>query len=104
MKIKCPCGNIIVDQTDYLRIKGYLISDTQWFDLWDSIDEEIEQSKKTKQEETNFQLKKQKLFRLLWECNNCGKLFIDGDNGDLLTYSPDNMNYNKVLDKYEILD
>ncbi|WP_299677007.1 hypothetical protein [uncultured Tenacibaculum sp.] len=38
MKIKCNCGFYIVDNTDSLTNKGYLISDTQWFNFWDAID------------------------------------------------------------------
>ncbi len=44
MKINCTCQNTIVDQTDYLKNKGYVISATQWFDFWDSIDNAIEKS------------------------------------------------------------
>ena len=103
MKIKCDCGYVIVDQTDYLKNKGHLISDTQWFDFWDSIDEAIEKSGNSAKakEEACMQLRKQNLFKTLWECQNCGKLFVDGENGDLVTYSPDNKKYNQVLNKKE---
>ncbi len=101
MKIKCNCGNIIVDQTDYLKNKGYIISDTQWFNFWNSIDDAIEHSGPSakEKEEACMQLRKLRLFKMAWECQNCGKLFINDPYGDLLTYSPDNKNYNKVLDK-----
>jgi hypothetical protein len=101
MKIKCECKNIIVDQTDYLRYKGHLISDTQWFDFWDSIDEAIERSGNSKKEKEAacMQLRKQPFFRTLWECMHCGKLYIEGGNGDLIAYSPDNRQYNQVLDR-----
>ncbi|UTW66576.1 hypothetical protein KFE94_00250 [bacterium SCSIO 12643] len=46
MKIKCVCDNLIIDQTDYLSNKGYLISDLDWFNFWDSIDEAIESTNK----------------------------------------------------------
>lgn len=103
MKIKCDCENIIVDQTDYLKNKGRLISDTQWFDFWDSIDDAVEKTGNSarEKEEACMQLRKQDLFKTLWECQNCGKLFVDGENGELIKYSPDNKNYNQVLNKKE---
>ena len=104
MKILCTCENIIIDQTDYLKNKGYLISDTKWFNLWDSIDEEIENSANSYgrgEESESIQLRMQNLFRTLWECSNCGKLFINGEDGNLILYTPDNENYNRVLDKRE---
>lgn len=103
MKIKCTCENIIIDQTDYLQNKGYLISDTQWFDFWEAVDEAIKRSGTSarEKEEASMQLRKQSLFKTLWECQKCGKLFVNGVNGDLITYSPDNQNYNKVLNRIE---
>ncbi|WP_108802955.1 hypothetical protein [Aquimarina sp. Aq107] len=101
MKIKCSCENIIIDQTDYLKNKGYLISDTQWFDFWDNIDAAIEKSGESKKEkeEACMQLRRQNIFKTLWECTNCGKLYIDGIYGDLISYSSDTKKYNEVLNK-----
>ena len=42
MKIKCQCGAVIVDQTDYLPHKAYIIPDQEWFGILDAIDEAIE--------------------------------------------------------------
>ncbi|MCG8330334.1 MAG: CpXC domain-containing protein [Chitinophagales bacterium] len=101
MKIKCTCEHIIVDQTDFLENKGYLIPDTKWFNFWDSIDKAIEESGPSPKEKEAacMQLRKQNIFKMLWECPNCGKLFIDGGKGTLILYSPDNKNYNKALGK-----
>jgi len=103
MKIKCSCDNIIFDSTDYIRNKGYLISDTQWFHFWNSIDEAIEKSESSTldKEESSMKLRKLNLFKTLWECKNCGKLFVDGKNGNLISYSSDNTKYNRILDKKE---
>lgn len=101
MKIKCSCKNIIVDQTDYLKNKGYLISDTQWFDFWDSIDKAIEKSGNSnkQKEEIYIQLRRQNLFKGIWECQHCGKIFIDGENGNLIIYTPENKKYNEALNR-----
>lgn len=53
MKIKCSCGFYIVDNTDSLTNKGYLISDTQWFNFWDAIDNAIEKTGNTAKEKEN---------------------------------------------------
>lgn len=101
MKIKCACDNLIIDQTDYLSNKGYLISDLDWFNFWDSIDEAIESTDKTPKEREAMcmQLRKQRIFKTLWECDRCGNLFVNGDDGNLVIYIPDNKNYNQVLNK-----
>lgn len=100
MKINCTCGNIIVDQTDYLKNKGYLISDTQWFDFWNDIDNAIEKSGESKKEkeEACMQLRNQNIFKNLWECTSCGKLYIDDKNGNLISYTSDKNDYNGILD------
>jgi len=101
MKIKCTCENIIVDQTDYLKNKGYLISDTQWFDFWDAVDEAIKESEYSKAEKEDFsiQFKQQWVFKKIWECSKCGKLYIEDKNGELVSYSPDSKKYNRILNE-----
>ncbi|EZH73783.1 hypothetical protein ATO12_17775 [Aquimarina atlantica] len=101
MKIRCSCNAIIVDQTDYLKNKGYVISDTQWFDFWDAIDAAIEKSGESKKdkEEACMQLRKLHVFKTSWECTNCGALFINGRDNELKTYAPDSKEYNGILDK-----
>ncbi|MFT5820145.1 MAG: hypothetical protein ACI8ZM_001379 [Crocinitomix sp.] len=101
MKINCTCGFTIVDNTDYLRYKGHLISNTQWYDFFESIDHAVEKSGPTPKEKENalMQIRQEQPSKLVWECQNCGKLFFNSKKGDLITFSPDNKKYNKVLDK-----
>lgn len=102
MKIPCTCGYLIIDQTDYLRHKGYLILDTQWFDFWDAIDAAIEKSGPSpkQKEAAAMKLRREDVFKTLWECANCGKLYIEGkDKHKLIAYSPDSKAYAGVLDK-----
>ena len=103
MKIRCTCDNIIVDQTDYLKNKGYIISDTQWFDFWDTIDDAIEKSNLTKKENKkgneSIQLSLQNIFRNVWECTNCGKLYVEGKDSELIVYTPDLSKYNEILNR-----
>lgn len=99
MKITCDCNNIIYDSTDCLKHKGHLISDTQWDYFWEAIDKAIETTKDNEKENACMQLRTLNLFKQLWECNHCGKLYTNNTNGSLISYSPDNNKYNKVLDK-----
>jgi hypothetical protein len=101
MKINCACGNVIVDNTDFLKDKGHLISDTQWFDFWESIDDAVEKSGESAKEKEDavMHLRQEEPSQLMWECQQCGKLFFNSKNGDLIIFSPDNRKYNAVLDK-----
>lgn len=101
MKIRCTCDYLIIDQTDYLKYKGYLISDTQWFDFWDAIDAAVETSGPSpKQKEAAvMKLRKMDVFKTLWECSNCGKLYVSGEGNALIAYTPDMGSYQGVLDK-----
>ena len=78
MKIQCTCGHLIIDQTDGLKNKAYFISDTQWNAFWDAVDHAVEKPGTAKQKEAQIMhLRSQKVFRMAWECTNCGKLFLD---------------------------
>lgn len=98
MKIKCDCENIIVDQTDYLNYKGYIISDTQWLDFWDSIDNAIDQGSSTV-DKLELNIKLQDLFRAVWECTKCGNLYFESNNRGLIPFTPNVKGYNAILDK-----
>lgn len=98
MKIKCECGDLIVDQTDYLSQKGHLIPDKKWFNFWDDIDSAIEDSNEKNAEDSCMQLRINNRSKLFWECKNCGRLFVDSVNGELIVFMPENRKYNGVLD------
>ncbi len=98
MKIKCQCGGLIVDQTDYLSQKGHLIPDKKWFNFWDEIDDAIEGSDEKNAENSCMQLRINNRFKLFWECKDCGRLFVDSANGELIVFKPENRKYNGVLD------
>ncbi len=99
MKIECSCKHIIFDNTDFIKYKGYFISDSHWFEFWNKVDKVIEEpsSKPKEREEACMKLRSMKVFSTLWECQNCGKLFIDDKNGKLVQYIPENRKYNRVL-------
>jgi len=96
MKIKCE--GLIVDQADYLSHKGHLIPDKKWFNFWDDIDSAIEDSGEKNPEDSCMQLRIDNRSKLFWECNSCGRLFVDSVNGELIIFMPENLKYNGVLD------
>ena len=93
MKIKCYCGSLIIDQTDYLPWKGHLIPDQKWFSTFNAIDELIDAV-------ANGQMGKEDAYnrartilrrssRLMWQCRECGRLHIDGSDGQLRCFMPE---------------
>ena len=54
---------------------------------------------KKDKEDACMQLSKQNLFKTLCECTKCGKLFVDGKSGELITYEADSKKYNQILNK-----
>lgn len=90
MKIYCKCGGRIVDQTDYLPNKGHIISDQDWFDFLDAIDNAIEKSGSTAKEKEracmHIRNMTTELTKLIYQCNECGNLYIDNNKGELETF------------------
>ena len=67
MKIDCPCGAIIVDQTDYLNYKASLVSDQDVFDLLELL--------KNKQNNP-WDTFRQHEAATLYQCRVCHRLLI----------------------------
>lgn len=84
MNFRCECGQRIHDNTDYLSYKGYLMSDQDQFDLLDEIDDAIEKSgpSASDKEEAAMRIRSltSTLFKTVYQCPNCGNLFIDNDH------------------------
>ncbi|MBU9480078.1 hypothetical protein [Burkholderia multivorans] len=75
MKIRCNCGAVIVDQTDYLANKGHLVADEDWEDFAESSESrgEIDQS----------------FVRQCYQCTSCGRLYVDDHDRRLLAFLPE---------------
>lgn len=87
MKIGCECGNVIVDQTDFLPYKGYIISDQDWFDLLDAIDFAVEKSGHSEKEKESALMKVRSLAvtlsKEIYQCTACGRVYIHNNSGGL---------------------
>lgn len=94
MKIRCHCGETIIDQTDYLPHKAYLIPDQDWFAVHDGIDDEVidlvaEGCLRTDAAYMRARHIIGRNARLMWQCRACGRLYIDGPDGQLRCFAPE---------------
>lgn len=84
MHFFCKCGKRISDSTDYLSYKAHMISDQDWFDLWDNIYEVIEKSGPTQNDKEKAIVKIMQMSiqmeTTIYQCTKCGKLIFDGKN------------------------
>jgi hypothetical protein len=95
MKIGCYCGASIIDQTDDLPHKGHLIPDQEWFDTYDAIDEDVIDSlarglidKDTAENRARSIIRRHA--RLMYQCRECGRLYIFDLQGNSQCYLPEN--------------
>ncbi|HTE42847.1 MAG TPA: hypothetical protein VK629_18640 [Steroidobacteraceae bacterium] len=75
MKFNCPCGGIIVDQTDYLSFKGHLVADRDWEDFANS-------SESRERIDSTY-------VRVCYQCPKCGRLHLENTDGDLRSFVPE---------------
>ena len=98
MKIRCTCGEIIPDQTDYLPYKAYIIGDKNYFDFMDAIDDAIESSEPNR-EDLCMKVRRAEPSRLAWECGTCGRLYFDDAEGKLVEYLPKDGKPHRIFDR-----
>ena len=98
MKIRCSCGELIVDQTDDLAHKAHIIGDKDYFDFLDTVDDAIEQLSGNKQD-LCMKIRRAEPSRPAWECSFCGRLYLNDKNGNLVEYIPQNGQANGIFDR-----
>lgn len=121
-KLGCKCGHVIVDQTDNLEYKGYVLPDTYVDDvsenLTNNIDSLLEANKNGKRLEwikKNFDvppyptdLKDSSMIHDLlnvidttqdiFECENCGRIAIQvGQTNEFKFFTPDSEDTKGIL-------
>jgi hypothetical protein len=93
MKLRCHCGFEIVDGTDDLPQKGHLVPDQEWLSTHDALDELIDATAAARiGKEVAYQRARaiiSKPARLMWQCRVCGRLYVDGRDGQLRCFVPD---------------
>jgi hypothetical protein len=91
MKIGCECGFTIQDGTDNLPHKAHLLPDQEWDAFWIAIDNAIEKSGPSPKEKESacMQLRTRSFgHRLMWQCPQCGRLYIDDAQNNLQCFEP----------------
>ena len=103
MKFTCGCGELIFDSTDDLSHKGHLIPDERWNAMWDALDNEVigavARGHITKDGAAMHarQIVRAAGERLMYQCHNCGRLFIDDYQGQLHCFVPEEASTPKQL-------
>lgn len=100
MKMKCNCGNTILDITDALSYKAHYIPDEDWHEVMEKIDGYIEERN---QDKGKLCMEMRKTIiektRLIYQCTNCGKIYIEDKEENLIEFNPLNNENTDVLKK-----
>jgi hypothetical protein len=92
MKIDCPCGGVIYDQTDNLPDKAHLIPDQEWFAVLDAIDVVIDKAMAGRSDADTAYIAIRCLLgtaaRHVYQCRTCGRLFVGDRERRLHPFAP----------------
>ncbi|AZA98511.1 hypothetical protein EG359_02325 [Chryseobacterium joostei] len=69
-KIQCNCGQIIPDQSDFIKHKAHFVADQDYFDLLDEIEN---------REWNDLATRASKYFSEIFQCNSCNSLIVFKD-------------------------
>lgn len=102
MKIGCHCGAVIRDQTDNIPYKSHLTPDQGWTAMWDALESlfaVVATGRLTPEAASTraCQIFREAGSRLMWQCESCGRLYIDGRGGDLQCFVPSTSKTDKEL-------
>jgi hypothetical protein len=105
VKIGCHCGATVSDSTDYLPHKAHFTPDQDLYGVWDGIDDEvIDRVASGELSVGDAYMKSRRIFaaptRLMWQCIQCGLLYIDGPDGQLYCFVPENEETEKRILRY----
>lgn len=99
--IRCLCGEILHDNTDNISYKGRLLSDKQFFPLLDLADEMIE-AQADNREALSMRFRRNIgdyiRFRDVFQCYECGRILIEGDDRNFYFFKPEGHDNTKLLD------
>lgn len=93
--LRCKCGHIIHDSTDYIGYKGHIIPDQDEGDYFDRVEEIIKSDNPDKNS-----LMRDFLCaindRIIYQCTECGRLYIE-ENNKLFCFKPENHDNKSIL-------
>lgn len=92
MKIGCHCGAALSDQADGLPHKAHLIPDQEWFPVFDGLEAVIDEVVAGRTDAEAAYMKMRSILgtaaRLVYQCQACGRLFVDDRQHQLHTFTP----------------
>lgn len=93
MKFNCHCGALLIDQSDALPHKAYLIADQDWFTVLDGLDEQVIDPLSVGKISGDAAAHRARTIltgmkRSLYQCRDCGRIYINDTHGDLHCYAP----------------
>ena len=102
MWFDCRCGNTIKDTTDCLRQKGHLTPDQDLYLVWDEMDDQVIDRVASKELAQNdaYMLSRSLMAaptRRMYQCFECGRLYIDGLDGELHCFLPESETTDKGI-------
>jgi hypothetical protein len=110
MKIGCHCGSTIYDGTDDIPNKARLTPDQGWFAMWDALEEHVIGAVAAGRLAPDAaSMKAREIFweagsRLMWQCEACGRLYLDGRDGTLQCFVPSTPETEKALLRKTAID
>jgi len=94
MWFDCRCGVTIKDNTDSVRHKGHLTPDQDLYAVWDGMDEQIiDRVVSGELPAKDAYVVSRDIMasptRSMYQCFNCGRLYIDGPDGKRHCFVPE---------------
>lgn len=95
--LRCQCGYIIHDSSDFLSYKGSIMADQDESDYFDRVEEIIKSDNPNKNSlMCDFLRELGYMTKTIYQCSQCGRLYIE-DNNEFFCFRPENHTNNNVL-------
>ena len=98
MHFYCPCGNRISDTTDNIPHKAHLLPDQDMISYCAALEQIVQTENLSIEEKLNqiiIEIQGHYLSRCIYQCPNCGRLFVDDTSHNLHSFLPEGL-----VDKY----
>ena len=93
--LKCRCGHIIRDSSDYIGYKGHIMPDQDEGDCFDRV-EEIINSDNPDKNNLMFDFLCEINDKIIYQCTECGRLYIEGKE-QYYCFVPENHDNKNIL-------
>jgi hypothetical protein len=100
MKFLCECGFLISDSTDHLPYKAYSHPDESFDAVYDAIDRLMKfppPDDQPERDQLTFAITEPIGGRTMYQCPECGRIFIWGDERRIYSFKPEDTDTPKNL-------